>query len=487
MSRSPAERAWLGSSRIFAAELLIFPTGLVTAGVLSRTLGAETYGVFALVATIVGWLQATANSMTARAAHRTLARRTQWRPAAAEIVRLQLQVGLGLGILVVLGAGQIAAILKQPAIVTPLRLLALDLPLVAFASAYRSILVGIEDHHARAMASAIRWIVRMLAVVTFVKLGWSLTGAVAGLLLTSVVELAFARYRVGPLPRADRSEIASVRAELMKLALPVAIAAIVTRLMDRADLFLLSAFGAATSTLGHYGAAQSLTMGVSLLTMSISPVVLATITRCELTGDHAGADQMKDDALRLPWVLFAFAGLAAGSAPEIMRLIFGEAFVPAAAPFSLLIIASTCMLCVSATATLLVTANRPWIVVVVNTPMLVLLGISGAWLIPRLGGTGAALAMFISTATGALFALGLAVFYTKRPWPLRTMLLGPGLGLAAGTVARAFPASAAVIIIAKLLLLSTLLIAGLVLLGVVHLDQLRLLVGRPARGGRTFP
>jgi hypothetical protein len=95
--------------------------------------------------------------------------------------------------------------------------------------------------------------------------------------------------------------------------------------------------------------------------------------------------------------------------------------------------------------------------------------------------------MFISTATGALFALGLAVFYTKRPWPLRTMLLGPGLGLAAGTVARAFPASAAVIIIAKLLLLSTLLIAGLVLLGVVHLDQLRLLVGRPARGGRTFP
>jgi len=49
-------RPGLESARIFAAQLLIRPTGLITAGFLTRQLGPEPYGVLTLAVMTVGWL-----------------------------------------------------------------------------------------------------------------------------------------------------------------------------------------------------------------------------------------------------------------------------------------------------------------------------------------------------------------------------------------------------------------------------------------------
>ena len=41
----------------FGAELILLPTGLVTAAVLTRTLGPRGYGVFSVAATFITWLR----------------------------------------------------------------------------------------------------------------------------------------------------------------------------------------------------------------------------------------------------------------------------------------------------------------------------------------------------------------------------------------------------------------------------------------------
>jgi O-antigen/teichoic acid export membrane protein len=45
-----------GTIRVFLGEMLLVPTGLVTAAFLTRKLAPEGYGLFAVAATLVAWI-----------------------------------------------------------------------------------------------------------------------------------------------------------------------------------------------------------------------------------------------------------------------------------------------------------------------------------------------------------------------------------------------------------------------------------------------
>ena len=56
-----------GPIRVFLAEALILPTGLVTLAFLTRRLGAADCGLFTLTVTVVTWIEWTLTAMFARA------------------------------------------------------------------------------------------------------------------------------------------------------------------------------------------------------------------------------------------------------------------------------------------------------------------------------------------------------------------------------------------------------------------------------------
>src|SRR6478736_2708577 len=84
----------------FAAELILLPTGLVTAAVLTRTLGPRGYGVFSVAATFITWLSLTTTTLLARAAVKFVSEADDWRPVATGVLRWRLAIG-GLAALVV--------------------------------------------------------------------------------------------------------------------------------------------------------------------------------------------------------------------------------------------------------------------------------------------------------------------------------------------------------------------------------------------------
>lgn len=464
MSRSAAHRLWQGSAWIFAAELLILPTGLVTAGYLTRHLGADGYGLLTLGATAMAWLQWTASSMLARASNRAIAAVGDWRPVAAEVIHLHLVIGCLMGLFVLVAAPWVATALGQPVLTSTLRLLALELPLLVVAQGYRGALVANGDHTWVSVISAVRWIVRMVAVIGLVALGWSVKGAVGGMIVSSVVALAVSRGRVGALPRAPQAERAAVRAGLLLLAAPIALAAIGARLFERADLFLLATLGGSASSLGHYGAAQNLTIVLSLLSGAVSPVVLATVTRMRRTGQFEELRWLQQDVLRMPYLVLPFAALAAGAAPEIMRVIYGEGFVDAAPPFALLILASTALVAVSLSTVLLVAVDRAWAVVWLTGPMIAaLIGLTSV-LVPRYGTTGPAIASVSVSVVAACVAQLLVAHYESVRVPLRTMAVGAGLAIVAFAAGGAWHTSSSVGTVAKLVTICVGLVSALLLL-----------------------
>jgi O-antigen/teichoic acid export membrane protein len=76
-----------GVVRGFAAELLLLPTGLVTAAVLTRVLGPEGYGLFSLAATFIGWMAWTTTALLARAAVKLVSEAEDWTPVASSVLR----------------------------------------------------------------------------------------------------------------------------------------------------------------------------------------------------------------------------------------------------------------------------------------------------------------------------------------------------------------------------------------------------------------
>ena len=107
---SATQELFGGSARVFVAEAISLPTGLVTAAFLARQFGPSGYGVFTLTMAIVAWLEWTLASLFARPAVKLVADAKDWRPASALVLRMYTASGL-LGLAALwLSAGRLASL-----------------------------------------------------------------------------------------------------------------------------------------------------------------------------------------------------------------------------------------------------------------------------------------------------------------------------------------------------------------------------------------
>jgi O-antigen/teichoic acid export membrane protein len=187
-----------GTIRVSLAEALIFPTGLVTAAFLTRWLGPSDYGLLTLAVTLASWIQWSIASMLNRATSIYISQSTDWRGVGMTALRLFLVTGLLAGIMLWLLAEPIASLLGEPRLAGLLQILSIDIPLFSLVQAHRSILIGRGRYRQRAWTSVGRWLTRMLLVIALVWAGYSVEGAILGMIGATLLELLISRYFVKP-------------------------------------------------------------------------------------------------------------------------------------------------------------------------------------------------------------------------------------------------------------------------------------------------
>ena len=398
----PQSRLLSGSVRIFLAESLILPTGLITTAILTRTLGPAGYGTFTLAATAVSWIEWSIAAMFARASFIHVARAVDWRPVATTLVRMRLSVSFAGAAGLALLAGPIAALLGEPALEGFLRLFAIDIPLFSAAQAHANVLVGIGAFGRRAWLTVSRVFARLVLIAALVGLGFSIEGAIWASIGASTVELIVARRFVKPHIFRRSAFPATL---LWQQALPLTLFAVTTRLFDKMDLFFLQALGGSSELAGFYGGAQNLSIVPALVSMSFSPVLLSSISRLLRDGAEGDARALAMEALRWTVALVPFVAIAAAASPEIVRLVLGEAFDGAARPMSLLVFAAAAMVIVSAGTAVLMAAGKSMWAVYLTGPMVPLAAAGHVLLIPRFGASGAASVTLIVATSTALATL----------------------------------------------------------------------------------
>jgi len=403
---APVFRLRDGGLRGVSAEMLLLPTGLVTAAVLARELGPADYGLFALVSAFIGWIGLTTTSFLVRPAIKFVSETDHWEPVATSILRWRLAIGSAATLVVLIGSSVFAELLGETALTPYLRVFAVDLLLVNLVRTYRDVLTGTGRFREVATLSAIRWIVRMVLLATLVAITHSVMAAVVGSVVTSLVELAFAR-RYQSLKLRGTAGLGA--AHLWSVAAPLLVFSSALQLHTKVDLFALSALGGTPVDTGLYSAAQNLAVPPSLFALGFAPLLLATLGRLERTGQHQDASETARFSLRICLSLLPLWAMVAGASDEIIPLIYGTAFA-GAAPLLTLLFGATVSLAATSVCVSIVTASTRAAGVSRNVTLLgaLLLGSAIAlhlFLIPRMGALGAALATSLSALASAVVGL----------------------------------------------------------------------------------
>lgn len=388
-----------GTVWTFLAEALMLPTGLVTSAYLTHRLGPEGYGIFTLAATFIGWVTIATTALFSRATIKLVSEADDWRPIGTTVLRLHLACGLCIMAALWFGAKPIAGLLDQPKLTIYLQLFALEPLLFSLTRAHRNVLIGTGQFRQQAFPAGARWIARLLLIVFLVESGLSISGAVLGSVGSTLVELVIYRFYTRP---SLFSSSAFPAGHLWSYATPLFLSMICLQLFSRVDLFALSAMGGTAEEAGIYGAALNLSIIPAVFGMSFSPLLLATLCHMLKTGRDQDARAMGGNAVRVVLGMLPFAGMTAGAAHEVVVLIFGSAFAPAAPLLALLIFGKVAALMISIVSVIIIAADRPRWTFALAGPILLLAVAGHLILIPDFGAVGAA---SVSTALGCLGAL----------------------------------------------------------------------------------
>jgi O-antigen/teichoic acid export membrane protein len=392
----------VGTLRLLSVHTLLLPLGLLTTVFLTRQLGPELYGVFAVAASIVIWVRGSITRIFGQTTVKFVAEAADWRKIASALTQAQLVVSLGAAALLLAAAPVLASWLKSPELTAYLRLFALEIPIFSLARVHLSILTGRGAFGRVAFLTAVYGLSRMMLVFLLVGSGLSLTGAILANIGASLAQLIAARVYVRP---AIPSRAAIPVRRIASYSLPLFLSVIGMRLLTRLDLLVVKALSGTPAAAGYYSAAQSLTVPFGLFVASFSAPLLATLTRALQHGQTDPAHSIIRQAMRLVLCFLPFAGAAAGSAPEIISLVYGRAFLPTAPLLALLLFGAVANVMTSVTTGVLTAAGRPgWTFALIGPLLPLALGAHLA-LVPRFGPIGAAAVTTVLAWLGASAAM----------------------------------------------------------------------------------
>lgn len=472
---APPGPAWstaLGTLQFLAAQAIALLLGFAISVVLTRALGPELYGLYSVAVVIINWIDLSLASLFHGPSIKFVAEAERWHEMASALVQAEGVLSAIVALLLISLATPFAQLLRAPTLAPYLRLLALSLPITGLSRAHRSALIA-QGAFGRSILPALAyWPVRLLLALFLLHRGLSVWAGVWALVAASMVELLVTRLFVRP------SLLQRFHFPLRRFwaySLPLSLNSMSIRLVTRVDLLLVQALAGAAAT-GFYGAAQNLSLiPLGFLGSALSSPLLSTLSRLGNEQRTEEAQAIVRNALRFLLCLLPFAALVAGGAGQIVRLLYGPAFLPTAGMLAWLIIGALALTVIGVCSSLLTAAGRPGLTLPLTAPLLPVAVIGHYLLIPKFGAAAAAAVTSMAAILGSLACLVVVMDIWGVQLPLATALRSLVLSAFAYVVAALWPAQGALLLL-KLAFLATLLALAFVLLGELtraEMEQLR--------------
>lgn len=428
IERAPAGRATArGAVKIGTSMATAAAAGLIIHIVLARTLQPELYGALAVVTSVIVWWESASSAFLAQATERMVAAAGDaWGGVAGTSVRLSLATGVLLAAALWAGAPAVADVLGDARLTAYVRLMTPDIPLFVLWATWLAVLNGRRRYGGRAFSTIAYWVAKAVLMCGLVALGLSVPGAIIGSIGASVVGLivAWALAGVGLPPAGFPAR------KLIAFGLPLMALALVDRFVMSMDLWAVKALVDDADAAGLYGIGKYGFDAAMMLPYAVCGAAFPTLTRA-IVGEQADSiRELIGESSRFTLLLIApLIAIMACSGRELLTLVFGAPYAPAATALVALLIAALLSGLRQVANTTLIADNRPGLVLAIAAPLAPLnLGLNYA-LVSSHGLMGAA------AATGITFLCAAGPvwwFVWRRFGVLPSVLSATRIAVAAG-------------------------------------------------------
>ncbi|MGC1308909.1 MAG: flippase [Phormidesmis sp.] len=259
-----------------------------------------------------------------------------------------------------------------------------------------TISVTIERLAFFAIASAVLFLTHSLVWVV---------GAMAVVRLLDAVGLFYYLNRKAPI--SAKIELSSFQRSL-KMAYPFALSGVLWVLYYQVDMVMLKVLAPAEEA-GFYGAAYSLIEIFSALPRVIFYVAFPRLTRCYATDPGQLPAEIKRSTVLLLAIALPFITIAGFSQTLLIKLSYGEAFLPAIGSLAILLPSLSMKMFASLVSKLFQATRRENLLPSVLLVTVCINVVANAIMIPHLGAVGAALATLLSEIIFSIVGLVLVI------------------------------------------------------------------------------
>jgi O-antigen/teichoic acid export membrane protein len=376
------------------------PAGLLIVGLLTRGLGPDGYGSFAISASLIVGIEWALASVLSRSTIHGVSQTEDWRPVARTLLHWHLTLGIAVLLVLWTIARPLAALLHEPTFALHITVLACDIPFFMVGQAYRNILTGRGSFALRALTGASRWFSRLAFTVIAVQMGISILAVIATCIGASIVELAVGRLSLGSLKTPETHNSTA----LVRLAASLMVSTLSIAIIGKMDLFIIKTLGWPAQQAGFYAAAQNLALMPGIFGQAISAVVLSTLTRINADKQMVIFRKVAQQSLHAGLCLVPIIGVVAGGATEIAILCFGATFQSAATFLPLLFMGAVAQVVFSLIMATLTAGGHAGLTALLAAPLVFIALAGHLWSIPLWGPLGAAWTTALTMLVGAVGA-----------------------------------------------------------------------------------
>ena len=394
---------------------------------LARYLGPEKYGMFGVIL----YLTIMARSLVNRGVPQSVSKYIAENEGYANTIKnkglfVQAVVSIIIAIIYFSCAKVLSQLLHDSSLTPYIQLSAINVPFFGLYMIYIYSLNGKRWFGHQAILGIIHDTILPLIIIILVLAGFSLNGAIMGLILTAIIGSVVGHFYCQfepdhhvpeglPPPEGlhlpeghvmhDTKPIYFPVSTIIKFAIPVTIFAIFTSILLSIDLLLVKSILKENIQAGFYASARSLAVTPFFISIALSRSIFPAIARAAADNNHSLTRQYIQHSLRLLLIwMIPVVAIVSATSREIILLIYSTPYLSASIPLSILIIGIGFFTVYLILTTIITAGDNPNLSMWLNIVILIVSIIANLYLIPRYGIIGASIGTSIAMIIGAIIS-----------------------------------------------------------------------------------
>lgn len=387
-----------GTVYLMAGQFIFLLSGYGIHMGLARLLGPQGYGLFGVIISILVWVEVSVGSGIPSAVKKFIPEDDNLAYTISfKALRIQLLYGGFIFLTLFMIAPLVAVLFHDKSLTIYIRLASIDIPFFALYSTYLSTLNGLRAFGKQAIATIIYSISKLSAIFLLVFLGLSLTGALIGNVVASIVGLIIAKS-LSTIPKNYRT-FSSYK--IIKFGIPILLFALAYNLLLSIDLWCIKVLLKDNLETGFYTAASTLARIPYFVFLALTFTLLPSISKSISNYNREITNQYISEYFRILLILLLpIAFIIAATSEILVSLVYSPVYSPAASALTILIFGLVFFSLIMTSISIILANNEPWVSASIAALLIPVDFVLNLKFIPLYGIRGAAIGTTITALIG---------------------------------------------------------------------------------------